>query len=238
MNLNILVVDDEADLRDMLAEALGRYSHKVDTASGVKEAFFLLKMNNYDIIITDKNMPGKSAGSEGGMQLLTYIKKLLPSAETIIMTAFANTETVIEAMRLGAFDYIIKPFQFSDLKEKIDRIIEIKKYSNPEYALSLYRELFNDILKIAQKEYKPVDKELHKLVNSIMKKVEPFFKTQKETNRAFRNISNNVDKLKESLDRAHPVYNIVINIHKELGTQISKNTKEIPIYKKNEKNQN
>ena len=92
MTVKVLIVEDEVDLRDMLSEALQKYSFKVDTASGVKDALFLLKMNNYDIIITDKNMPGKDGESEGGMQVLKYAEKIMPGAETIVMTAFANTE--------------------------------------------------------------------------------------------------------------------------------------------------
>jgi DNA-binding NtrC family response regulator len=222
MNIKILIVEDDIDLRDTLSEALQKYSYNADLASGVEEAFFLIKMNNYDIIITDKNMPGKNSAGEGGMQVLKHAKKLLPGAEIIIMTAFANTETVIEAMRLGAFDYILKPFQFDELKEKIDRIIEYRSYSDPEHAISLYRELLNEILQIAQKEYEPSDKELHKIVNSIMKKVESFFKIQKETNRALRNISENVDRLKERIGRENSIYNYIINMRKELDKQLIK----------------
>jgi len=226
MSLKILIVDDEVDLREMLAEALEKDYLKVDQASGVKEAFFLIKLNNYDVIVTDKNMPGKDGGSEGGMQILKYTKKLLPASEVIIMTGFANTETAIEAMRWGAFDYIIKPFQFSELKEKIDKIVEFKSYGDPGYALSVYREVFNDILQIAQKEYEPSDKELHRIVNSIMKKIEPFFKTQKETTRAFKNISQNVDWLKNNVDRKDTVYKYIIDIRQELDKQL----KENPMY--------
>jgi len=223
MDLKILIVEDEADLRDTLAEVLQKYSFNVSVASGVKEALFLIKMNNYDIIITDKNMPGKNGENEGGMQVLKYAEKLLPGSETIVMTAFANTETVIEAMRLGAFDYIIKPFQFNELKEKIDKIIEIKNLSDTQYAISLYKEIFNDILKIARREYKPSDTELHKIVNSILKKIEPFFKMQKETTRAFRNISQNLEKVKERIGRENPIYKNVLNIRKELDKQFIKN---------------
>jgi len=222
MEIKILIVEDEADLRDTLAEALQKYSFKVNVASGVKEALFLIKMNNFDIIITDKNMPGRNGESEGGMQVLKYAEKLLPGSETIIMTAFATTETVIEAMRSGAFDYIIKPFQFNELKEKIDKIIEIRNLSDTKYAISLYKEIFNDILKIARREYKPSDTELHKIVNSILKKIEPFFKMQKETTRAFKNISQNLERVKERVGRENPIYKNVLDIRKELDKQFIK----------------
>lgn len=216
MAIKILIVDDEEGIREMLHRAMHTWSFASDQAAGHKEALMLMKMHKYDIIITDKNMPGKEGTAEAGMFVLKQAKKILPAAEVIMMTGNATMETAIESMRNGAFDYIIKPFQIEELKEIIDKIIEYKKFSNSANAIELYREIFNEILKIAQNEYKPDDKELHLKLKSILNKFYTFFKIQKSTEQAFKNIHTNVEKLKESILRTDFNYQFLLNISKEI----------------------
>jgi YesN/AraC family two-component response regulator len=222
MSYNILIVDDEKDVREMLHQAVKDWSFTADVAPGAKEAIMLMKMNNYDIIITDKNMPGKDGDAEGGMYVLRHAKAVLPAAEVIMITAYANLESAIEAMRQGAFDYLKKPFELEELKEIIDRIIEYKNYSDSGNALKLYREIFNKILKLAQTQYKPDDKELHWALRSILDKFYNFFIIQKNTERAFKNIYKNAEKLRESIHRTDPKYKLVLNIEQEIDKQLKK----------------
>ena len=184
------------------------------------------KSFDYNIVITDKNMPGKDGSDAGGMYVLKHAKKLLPAAEVIIMTGFATLDTAIEALRHGAFDYIKKPFQLEELKEIIDKIIEYKNFSNSGNAISLYREIFNEILNLAQNEYTPNDKELHATLKSILNKFYCFFKIQKDTEQALKNISDNAEKLKESLERTDPNYEIVLNISRETDIQLKQSSKK------------
>ncbi|MCK5032238.1 MAG: hypothetical protein KAS18_01360, partial [Calditrichia bacterium] len=146
--------------------------------------------------------------------------------EVIIMTGFATLDTAIDAMRNGAFDYIKKPFQLEELKEIIDRIIEYKNFSNSANTLALYREIFNEILKLAQNEYKPDDKELHATLKSILNKFYNFFIIQKNTEQAFKNINDNVEKLKESIQRTDPKYELVLNISRETDIQLKQSSKK------------
>lgn len=226
MAFKILIVDDEEVIREMLQQAMLTWSFEADYAPGGKEALMLMKMHDYNIIITDKNMPGKDGSDEGGMYVLKHAKKLLPAAEVIIMTGFATLDTAIDAMRNGAFDYIKKPFQLEELKEIIDRIIEYKNFSNSANTLTLYREIFNEILKLAQNEYKPDDKELHATLKSILNKFYNFFIIQKNTEQAFKNINDNVEKLKESIQRTDPKYELVLNISRETDIQLKQSSKK------------
>lgn len=221
MALKILIVDDEDGIREMLHRAMLNWSFSADYAPGGKEALILMKMNNYDVILTDKNMPGNNGTPEGGMYVLKHAKKLLPAAEVIMMTGYASLDTAVEAMRAGAFDYIEKPFQMEELKEVLDRILEYKSFSNSANAIALYREIFNEILKLAQNEYKPDDKQLHDSLKSILNKFYNFFKIQKDNELAFKSIKNNVEKLKESILRTDPNYNLILNISKELDRHIN-----------------
>ena len=225
MSFKILIVDDEEDIREMLHQAMLIWSYDADYAPGDAEALMLMKMHNYDIIITDKNMPGKDGSAEGGMYVLKHAKKLLPAAEVIIMTGFATLDTAIEALQLGAFDYIKKPIQMEELKEKIERIIEYKNFSNSANTIVLYREIFNEILKLAQNEYKPDDQELHASLKSILNKFYNFFNFQKNTEQAFKNINDNVEKLKENIARTDPKYPFVLNISQEIDKQLKSDSK-------------
>lgn len=222
MAYRILIVDDEEYIREILHHALISWSFEAAFAPGANEALMLMKMNKYDIIITDKNMPGKDSVPEAGMQVLKQAKKLLPAAEVIVMTGFATMETAIEAMREGAFDYIIKPFKIEELKEIIDRIIEYKNFSNSSKAIEIYREIFKEILILAQNKYDPEDKELHIKLKGILNKFYTFFKIQKNTEQAFRNIHKNVQKLKENIMRDDPKYQLLLNINQEIDKQLIK----------------
>ncbi|MFC2088653.1 response regulator, partial [Calditrichota bacterium] len=206
---------------------LQNQSYHVDQAPGVTEALFLMKLNNYDIIITDKNMPGKNNYEEGGLQVLKSAKEIIPSAEVIIMTAYANLDSAIEAMRAGASDYIMKPFELDELNKKIRRIVEFNGYTVMDNAVKLYKELFNAIVKIAKTDEKASEKELHDSIKSILDKISPFFKLRKETDRAFQRISENLDILKQRIGRENPAYGYILNIRKELDKQLPSVRKNI-----------
>jgi DNA-binding response OmpR family regulator len=220
MPYKILIVDDDEDLLRTIHLTMKTWSYDADYASGVSKALMLMKMNNYDIIITDKNMPVKEGNDEGGMHVLKFAKKLLPATEVIIMTGHSTMETALEAMRNGAFDYISKPFQLQELKKIIDKIIEYKSFSNSSTALSLYREIFNEILKLAENKYNPDDKELHALLKSILDKFYNFFIIQKDYDHAFKNINQNLEKLKDNMLRKDLNYEYVLNISRIIDNHL------------------
>ncbi len=112
----ILIVDDEELMRRFLAEALLRNHYEVDTAGSVKEALAYLKKQHFDLLITDMKMPDLS-----GLELLRRVKELCPQTLVIIMTAYGTIETAVEAMRLGAFNYLLKPFTPDAIETLIEK---------------------------------------------------------------------------------------------------------------------
>lgn len=100
----ILIVDDESLMRRFLAEALGR-TYDVTVAEDGKAALSILKKESFDLVLTDVRMPGVT-----GIELLKKVKELSPETLVIVMTAYGSVEDAVEAMRLGAFHYLLKPF--------------------------------------------------------------------------------------------------------------------------------
>jgi len=115
----VLVVDDDSLMKDFLKEALGRSDYSVDLASTGEEALEKIKDKDYDIILSDIRMP-----TMGGMELLKATKEYLPDAEVIMMTAYGTVENAVEAMKLGAFDYVMKPFSADAIEMKLKRAFE------------------------------------------------------------------------------------------------------------------
>jgi two-component system response regulator PilR (NtrC family) len=110
----ILVVDDERSMRDFLKILLVKEGYDVITARDGDEALEMLTGKEYDVVISDIRMPGLS-----GLELLGEIKEQDPDLPVIMITAFASPNDAVEAMKLGAYDYISKPFNVDEIKSVI-----------------------------------------------------------------------------------------------------------------------
>jgi response regulator RpfG family c-di-GMP phosphodiesterase len=134
----ILVVDDEKVIRDMLADFLGMEGYIVRTAEDGTAALSELSKGHYDLVISDLKMPRM-----GGIALLDEIGKTAPDALTVIMTGFGTVETAIDAMKRGAYDYVLKPFKLDEVVHVIQRGIEKQRMAAENLrlreALSLYK---------------------------------------------------------------------------------------------------
>ena len=115
----ILVVDDELSMREMLSILLKRAGYEVDQAGGVEPALATLDKRTYDLVITDLSMPGG-----GGLVVLDRAKDVSPDTQVLLMTAYATTESAVEAMKKGAADYLIKPFKNDELLILIRNALE------------------------------------------------------------------------------------------------------------------
>lgn len=118
----ILVVDDDSLIKDFLKESLSRQNHQVDLASSGDEALEKIRGTEYDIILSDIRMPKMS-----GMELLKAAGRFSPDAKIMLMTAYGTIDNAVEAMKLGAFDYITKPFSADDIALKIKKALAYKK---------------------------------------------------------------------------------------------------------------
>ena len=134
----VLVVDDEKFIREILAEFLGMEGYVVRTAEDGSAALAELSRAHYDLVISDLKMPRM-----GGIELLDQISRVDPKALTVIMTGFGTVETAIDAMKRGAYDYILKPFKVEEVIHIVQRGIEKKRMAAENLrlreALSLYK---------------------------------------------------------------------------------------------------
>jgi DNA-binding NtrC family response regulator len=115
---NILVVDDEPDMRDALTAALRREGLCISTAANGVEALEKVQGQSFDLIITDVRMPRM-----GGLALLQELKRTSPTIPVIMMTGYGRIEDAVEAMKAGAFDYLLKPFSLEDLKVVVTKAL-------------------------------------------------------------------------------------------------------------------
>ena len=126
----ILVADNESKMCKLIKAALEMDSYVVDMAFSGQEALDLIKKNPYQIIITDLKMT-----QIDGMQVLKFAKENASESEVIIMTAYATQDTALEAMKRGAYDYLIKPFKMDELVIRVNRVKHQKRLEkeNTEY---------------------------------------------------------------------------------------------------------
>jgi DNA-binding NtrC family response regulator len=115
----ILIVDDELIMRKSLADWLERDGHKVETAVSGEEALKKFRETRFDIMLVDIKMEGI-----GGLEVLKQVKENDPDVEVVMITAYGSISTAIEAMKNGAYDYLLKPFDPNELGVLIEKIIE------------------------------------------------------------------------------------------------------------------
>ena len=134
----ILVVDDEKVIREILADFLSMEGFWVRTAEDGSAALVELSRTHYDLVLTDLKMPNM-----GGLELLAAIGRHTPNVVTVIMTGFGTVETAIDALKRGAYDYILKPFKVEEVVQTIRRGLEKQKLHGENLrlreALSLYQ---------------------------------------------------------------------------------------------------
>ncbi len=127
----ILVVDDERSMREFLAICLKRGGHEVMVADSGDQAIAVLDSHPFDIVITDLRMPGDT----DGLGVLAGVKERGLDTEVVVVTAFATTETVLTAMKSGAYDYLTKPFKVDVINTVIDRALEKRSLVEANVAL-------------------------------------------------------------------------------------------------------
>jgi len=116
MKTRVLIVDDEKEFVELVSERLTMRDYDVTAAFSGEEALETVKKYNFDIVILDVLMPGID-----GIETLREIKRIKPLTEVILLTGHAAVDTAIEGMKLGAYDYLTKPCEISDLVTKLDK---------------------------------------------------------------------------------------------------------------------
>jgi DNA-binding NtrC family response regulator len=129
-NMRLLITDDEKNLRQVLRTELAREGAEIDDAENGIKALELLEKNEYDIVLLDLHMPRL-----GGIDVLKKIKSSDFPVEVIILTANATISTAVEAMKLGAYDYLTKPFRLEELWPIVEKAYEKKKLRSENLLL-------------------------------------------------------------------------------------------------------
>jgi two-component system response regulator PilR (NtrC family) len=140
--IRMLIVDDDKEIRNILSIFLAEDGGSVvDTAGTGEEAFSKHVNEPYDIVVTDINMPGMT-----GIELIKRIRRREDTVEFIIITGYASVDTAIEAVRVGAFDYVVKPFKFDELKIVINNAKDkvILRKTNKELVKKL-KDVYKEI---------------------------------------------------------------------------------------------
>jgi two-component system, response regulator, stage 0 sporulation protein F len=114
----ILVVDDDPEMRALLVEVLGHEAYRVVEAKDGTEAVLALRAHTFDVILMDKNMPGPS-----GLDLLPGFRRVAPRSQVIMITAFGDVRSYVEAMEKGAVEFLFKPFRMTEMKAAIAKAL-------------------------------------------------------------------------------------------------------------------
>jgi DNA-binding NtrC family response regulator len=128
--IKILIADDEKNVREVFCNELSAGGEEVDEAENGLRTLELLENKEYDVLLLDLNMPGL-----GGIDVLKKMKSLDIPTEVIILTANATISTAVEAMKLGAYDYLTKPFRLEELSPIIEKAFEKKKLRSENILL-------------------------------------------------------------------------------------------------------
>ncbi|MBI1846221.1 MAG: sigma-54-dependent Fis family transcriptional regulator [Candidatus Rokubacteria bacterium] len=126
----VLVVDDERSMRELLGIALTQDGYDLTLADGGERAIEILKREAFDLVITDLRMR-----KVDGLAVLKAVKETSPSTAVLVITAFASAETAVQAMKVGAYDYITKPFKLEEMRLIIGNALERKRLQDENVAL-------------------------------------------------------------------------------------------------------
>ena len=121
--IKLLIIEDDSVLRSGLEEILVGEGYEVDTADNGITGLKLFENKKHDIVLTDLVMPAMN-----GMEVLKEVSKINPKTHVVVITAFATVENAVEAIKLGAADYISKPFKIDEIQTKIKKILEEAKF--------------------------------------------------------------------------------------------------------------
>lgn len=151
----VLVVDDEGANRYSVSKTLQRVGYIVSEAASGEEALELMNKQLFDVVLTDIRMPGLD-----GVELLRRIKEESPDVIVILMTAYASLGTAVEALRLGAHDYLIKPSSSQDIRQSVARGVE--RAQNLKRRRALLDAIRSDVFELARTdtEVPPVTSEV------------------------------------------------------------------------------
>src|SRR5215467_11258166 len=127
---NLLIVEDEPKMQRLLELSLGEEGYAIHAVAHAEGALNRLRQEQVDLVLTDLKLPGMS-----GLEFLQEVKRMDASLPVILMTAFGTVETAVEAMKLGASDYVLKPFSMEELKLVIRKELDFHRLREENRSL-------------------------------------------------------------------------------------------------------
>lgn len=185
----ILVADDEKEIVELLRKFFATKSYIVDTATSPAKAIDKIETNYYPVVITDINFPGKLSG----MDILHAAKKRANETKIIMITGYGSIKSAVESMKLGAYDYITKPFDFEEMMTRVERIFELA-----DLAMA-YDEKNESLLAIE----KTAGKSIYELTIKLQEK-----------DSKLKELEEAVEELAKNIPASDPNYEILIRILK------------------------
>ena len=185
----VLVVDDDPFALRSIAKVLENESYQVMTAASGSEALDLLRRDSFDLVLTDLKMPGID-----GLEILRRGRELAPQAVVLIFTGYASLESAIEALREGAYDYLVKPCSTDELKLKIERGFERVRLAEERQRAE--EELRQSYVKLQ----KVLEGTIHTLVSAIEMKDPYTAGHQRRVTRLACAIANEMSLLEERIE--------------------------------------
>lgn len=144
---NILIIEDEKEIRDGLVELLEDAGFLVDSAENGQQGLEKIGKKDFDVVVTDLIMP-----IVGGMEVLRETKRIKPHTRVILITAFATVDNAVEAMKAGASDYITKPFRIDEVQTKIRKVLAEAEFDKSQiFDSDLIKAISNQTRKDAVK---------------------------------------------------------------------------------------
>ena len=131
---NVLIVDDEQEFRDITVKRLEKRGLKATGAESGPKALEILEDSSIDVVLLDVRMPGLD-----GIETLRQIRSLKPLVEVVVLTGHASVDSGIEGMKLGAFDYLMKPIELEPLLEKLTDAYEKRRLHQEKIAQALFK---------------------------------------------------------------------------------------------------
>jgi response regulator RpfG family c-di-GMP phosphodiesterase len=165
----ILIVDDEPDFRTLLVEALGSMGYSPEGAETAEAAIQMAKARHYAIIFTDLNMPGGLSG----LDLINTVQEIDPRTFCILMTGYATTESAIQALKRGAYDFIQKPFKLAELDASLVRALNhYKSLRDNEAYQTRLEEMVQERTQETLKLKEDIEKLFEGFVNAAVNAIE------------------------------------------------------------------
>jgi DNA-binding NtrC family response regulator len=175
----VLIIDDEQDILDVLKLILGKEEYEVFTALNGEAAVEITRNNNIDLVLCDLNL-----GEESGLSILKSLKTIRPDIYFIVITGFGSIETAVEAMKVGAFDFIEKPIRRHNILKVVEKAFENLYLIKENKALKQKLEEKSSVDKTKEEDHDSINVKIGNSMDDIeykiIKKTLEFTKGNKE----------------------------------------------------------